>query len=167
MKLNQTQKVFLFVLLSFAAYYLLFLNFKPIKIKLDKFTHQGLFSYILTYLIIGIPIFIGTFLIDKSKNIFKSLGLSSNIFTAVWTSLLFTIPMFISGLIFFKFNQNIDIESLIAGTLIAGFMEELFFRGFYLVSYSKIQNLVLFLPYFLEHYFSLSNIYIKVRTSLS
>ena len=97
---------------------------------LDKLTEQGLVSYILTYLIIGIPIFIGTLLIDKTISIFKSLGLSSNILTAILTSVLFTLPMFIGGVFFFKFNQKIDLQNLIAGTIVAGFMEELYFRGF-------------------------------------
>ncbi len=127
---NQTKKVTLLVFLSFATYYFLFSNFEPIKVGLDKLTAQGLVSYILTYLIIGIPIFIGTLLIDKTISIFKSLGLSSNILTAIWTSVLFTLPMFIGGLFFFKFDQKIDLQNLIAGTIIAGFMEELYFRGF-------------------------------------
>lgn len=130
MKSKETLKIVLLVLLSFAAYYVLFLNFRPIKTGLDKITHQGLISYIITYLIIGIPIFIGTFFIDNKTNIFKSLGLSSGILTALWTSLLFTLPMFIGGLVFFKFNRQIVVENLIAGTIVAGFMEELYFRGF-------------------------------------
>lgn len=109
---------------------MLFLSFKLIKVELDKITHEGLISYILTYLMIGIPIFAGTFLIDKSTSIFKNLGLSSSIFTAIWTSLLFVLPMFVGGLLFFKFNPQIDIQNLIAGTIVAGFMEELYFRGF-------------------------------------
>lgn len=130
MKSNQTLKIILLVFLSFVAYYILFLYFEPIKVTLDKITKQGLISYILTYLIIGIPIFIGTFLIDKTTSIFKSLGIASGILTALWTSLLFTLPMFIGGLLFFKFNRQIDIENLIAGTIVAGFVEELYFRGF-------------------------------------
>ncbi len=130
MKSNQTLRVFLIVLLSFAIYYFMFSNFKLIKTGLDSIIHQGLISYVLTYFIIGIPVFIGTFLIDRTTSIFKSLGLSSNLLTAIWTSLLFTLPMFIGGLVFFKFNPQIDFENLIAGTLIAGFMEELYFRGF-------------------------------------
>src|SRR5690606_39500301 len=72
----------------------------------------------------------GTLLLNKTISIFKSLGLSSSISTALWTSLLFTLPMFIGGLFLFKFNQHIDIENLIAGTIVAAFMEELYFRGF-------------------------------------
>lgn len=130
MKSNQTKKVILLVFLSFATYYFLFSNFKLIKGGLDKLTEQGLVSYILTYLLVGIPIFVGTFLIDKKISIIKSLGLSSNILTAILTSVLFTLPMFIGGMFFFKFSQKIDLQNLIAGTIVAGFMEELYFRGF-------------------------------------
>lgn len=131
MKSNQTLKTILLVFLSFLAYYILFINFKPaIKVWLDSLTKQGLTSYILTYLIIGTPIFIGTYLINWKTNVFKSLGLSSSILPPMWTSLLFTLPMFIGGLLFFKLNEEIDIENLIAGTIVAGFMEELYFRGF-------------------------------------
>ena len=130
MKSSQTFKTVLLVLLSFATYHYLFLNFKPIKIVLDKSTQQGLVSYVLTYLIVGIPIFIGTILINKTTGFFRNLGLSWGVLSAVWTSLLFTAPMFIGGLLFFKFNQQIDIENFIAGTIIAGFMEELYLRGF-------------------------------------
>jgi membrane protease YdiL (CAAX protease family) len=141
MKPNQTLKIILLIFISFATYHLLFLNFKPMKVGLDKITQQGLVSYILTYLIVGIPIFIGTFLINKTTSIFKSLGLLSNILTAIWTSLLFTLPMFIGGLFFFKFNLQIDIENLIAGTIVAGFMEELYFRGFLFGQLFKKTNL--------------------------
>ncbi|MGC4235324.1 MAG: type II CAAX endopeptidase family protein [Niabella sp.] len=130
MKSNQTKRIIILVVLSFATYYFLFSYFKPIKVGLDTITQQGLVSYILTYFIVGIPIFLGTFLIDKRATVIKSLGLSTNILTAMWTSILFTLPMFVGGLSFFKFSQRIDIENLIAGTLIAGLMEELFFRGF-------------------------------------
>lgn len=126
----QTKKIILLVVVSFAAYYVLFSNFKPIKLWFDTITQQGLVSYILTYFIIGIPIFLGTNLIDKRTAVTKSLGLSHNIFTAVWTSFLFTLPMFVGGFSFFKLNHQIDMENLIAGTIVAGFMEELYFRGF-------------------------------------
>ncbi|MES2620788.1 MAG: type II CAAX endopeptidase family protein [Bacteroidota bacterium] len=141
MKLNQTQKVILLVFLSFAAYYFLFLNFKAIKVAIKALTNQGLIGYVLSYLIIGIPIFIGTYIIDRRSSIFKSLGLSSNIFTAIWTSLLFTLPMFLGGLLFFKINLQIEVDSLVAATIIAGFMEELYFRGFLFGQLFKKTNL--------------------------
>lgn len=130
MNLYQNKKVLIIVIFSFATYYFLFSNFKYIKVGLDTFTQHGLISYILTYFLIGTPIFIGTFLISKTINIFKSLGLSANLYTAIWTSIFFTLPMFIGGLFYFKFNSDLDFNKLIAGTIIAGFMEELYYRGF-------------------------------------
>ncbi len=130
MKSHRSLKVILVVCLSFATYYFLFSNFEAIKIGLDQVTQQGLISYVLTYLIIGIPIFIGTFIVDRTTGIFKSLGLTANVLTAIGFSILFTLPMFIGGLLFFNFNKQIDVETLIAGTIVAGFVEELYFRGF-------------------------------------
>lgn len=130
MKSNQSKKVVLLVFLGFVAYYILFANFKPIKLALDSLTKQGLLSYVLTYFIVGIPIFLSSVLINKAEGVLKGLGLSSRIMTGPWTSFLFTLPMFIGGLLFFKFNIQIDIQKLIAGTIVAGFMEELYFRGF-------------------------------------
>src|SRR5690606_15209842 len=133
MKTTKSLRTFIIVALSFLAYYILFLNFQTIKSGLDPITQQGLTSYILTYLLIGIPIFIGTFLIDKKTSILKSIGLSKNMPTGLWTSILFTLPMFLVGLFFFQFNPKIDMENLISGTFLVGFMEELYFRGFLFV----------------------------------
>jgi len=141
MKSNKSLKIILLVCLSFATYYFLFSNFKPIKVAFDKITQQGLISYVLTYLIIGIPIAIGTLIIDRTTGIFKSLGLSASLLIAIWLSILFTLPMFVGGVLFFKFNQQIDIENLIAGTIVAGFMEELYFRGFLFGQLFKKTNL--------------------------
>lgn len=130
MKLTQTLRVAILVCLSFAAYCFLFINIKPIKEGLDSITRNGLLSYTLAYLVVGIPIFVGTFAIDRKTSIFKSLGLSSNAWVAMWVSVLFTLPMFVGSLLFFKFNGQVDAKNLVAGTIIAGFMEELYFRGF-------------------------------------
>lgn len=130
MRSNSTVRVLLLVVVSFAAFYYLFTNFNSIKVWLDQYTNQGLISYILTYLIVGIPIFAGTILINGSSKFVKSLGLSSGIIIAIIVSLLFTLPMFIGGLMYFNLDKQISIQNLIAATLVAGFMEELYFRGF-------------------------------------
>ena len=129
MKKSTAFTTLLIVVAGFAIYYFLFQNFGSIKVALDKFTHRGLISYLITYLIIGIPVFIATYIINR-RSIFESLGLSKNIWTGIWTSAIFTIPMFVGGLIFFKLRQEIELENLLAGTVVAGFMEELYFRGF-------------------------------------
>ncbi|MBK7109606.1 MAG: hypothetical protein IPH61_10880 [Bacteroidetes bacterium] len=151
MKSNKTIKNLIIVALSFIAFYLLFQNFKTIKVELDSITHQGIISYIATYFLIGIPIFIGTWIINKNRNILKYLGLSESMFTGIWTSALFTLPMFAGGLIFFNLSNEIEVQDLIAGTLIAGFMEELYYRGFLFGQLLKIPDWVLYPPYFWVH----------------
>lgn len=130
MELNRPFKTLLIVVVSFLVYYLLFQNFNTIKVGFDRITNYGLTSYILTYLIIGIPIFIGTYLINRKGSIVISLGLSKNILVAIGLSILFTLPMFLGGFIFFEFDREIKLQQLFAGTIVAGFMEELYFRGF-------------------------------------
>lgn len=128
---SKSIRTVLIVVGSFLLYYSLFLNFKSIKTSLDKITHQGLLSYIITYMLIGLPIFAGTYFINyRRSSLVKSLGLAHGMMKAVAISLLFTAPMFLGGFFFFKFNNQIDVQQLIAGTLIAGFAEELYFRGF-------------------------------------
>ncbi|MGB3107979.1 lysostaphin resistance A-like protein [Sphingobacterium siyangense] len=130
MKTGPTLSVILVVLVSFSLYYVLFLFFGFIKRELDTLTRQGILSYILTYFIIGTPIFLGTYVLNKRERVFKSLGLSSGFTTGLTVSLLFVLPMLAGGLFIFGLNKEIAIENLIAQTIIAGFMEELYFRGF-------------------------------------
>ncbi|MEI7492164.1 MAG: CPBP family intramembrane glutamic endopeptidase [Bacteroidota bacterium] len=97
---------------------------------IDVLFNYRLFSYFITYIFIGVPLFIGTYFINNNYNILNNLGLSKNILRGLVLAIIFTLPMFIGGHIFYKFNQEIIISKLIAGTIFAGFFEELYFRGF-------------------------------------
>lgn len=130
MKHPKSLRTTLIVVISFLVYYVLFGYFETIKTVLDGYTRQGLTSYIITYFLIGLPIFGGTYLIGKRENIFADLGMSGSLFTGIGAGLLFALPMFIGGLLFFDFNTKLNVENLIAGTIVAGLMEELYFRGF-------------------------------------
>lgn len=130
MKLKQTHKAIIFTLVCFAVYLLLKQYFSSIKGSLDGFTQNGLLSYILTYFIIGTPIYIGAYIINPKISIFKGLGLFHNPIKPFLIALFFSLPMFLGGLAFFEFNQEISIPNVIAGTIVIGFVEELFYRGF-------------------------------------
>lgn len=91
---------------------------------------MGLLSYILTYFFLGIPIYLGAYLINPRESIFKNLGLLHNPARPFLIALMFASPMLLGGLAFFEFSQDISVPNLVAGTIIAGFVEELFFRGF-------------------------------------
>ena len=130
MKLRQSHKAIIFTIVCFAVYLILKQFFSPIKVSLDRITQNGLLSYILTYFIIGIPIYIGTYLINPKTTILKGLGLFHNPIKPFIIAGLFSLPMFLGGLFFFELSQEISIPNIIAGTIVIGFVEELFFRGF-------------------------------------
>ena len=128
--MNRTTRNILITLICFLVYYIASENFGVILQNIDVLFHFRLFSYFITYILIGIPIFIGTYLINNNYDIFNNLGLSKNILRGLILSIIFTLPMFIGGLVFYKFNTDISISKLVAGTIFAGFFEELYFRGF-------------------------------------
>lgn len=130
MRLGKFVTTIIIITIGFSLYLFLKQYFQPIKTWLDTITHFGLFSYFLTYMIIGIPIFIGTYLINFNKNIWKDLGLSSNIIKPFGYALLFSLPMLLGGFLFFKLNTELNIQNILAGSIVIGFIEELFFRGF-------------------------------------
>lgn len=126
-----------FIFIGFLIYYLLFLNFKSIKLKLDVLTNQGLISYILTYFLIGIPLFLVTYFINDKNSIFKSLDLSKSFFKGMVLGLFFASPMLLGGYFFFSIHPNVNYQNLIAGTLIAGLVEEIYYRGFFFGQFFK------------------------------
>jgi membrane protease YdiL (CAAX protease family) len=128
---KQTLRTTVIVLIFFLTYYIGSMYFGVIKSNLDKLTQFGLASYVITYFIIGLPIFLGTYLISNKQSILKSLGLQSNILRAFVIAGIFALPMFIGGAVFSKPERNIEIEDAVAGTICAGFFEELYFRGFF------------------------------------
>ncbi|HTN47045.1 MAG TPA: type II CAAX endopeptidase family protein [Flavipsychrobacter sp.] len=130
MKATKRLKAGLIVLISFLIYYILFQYFGVVKTHLDRITHVGIVSYILTYVLIGIPIFIGTYLINGNSNVLADLGLGKGIVQGIAMALLFATPMLLGGLLFFQLHKDLEPEQLIASTLVAGLAEELFFRGF-------------------------------------
>ncbi|MCB0517095.1 MAG: CPBP family intramembrane glutamic endopeptidase [Chitinophagales bacterium] len=130
MQLKQNYKAIILTIACFAIYLFLKQYFSSIKEGLDGFTNNGLLSYTLTYFIIGIPIFIGTYLINPKLNILKNLGLSIHLIKPFLIALLFSTPMIVGGFLFYKFQKEISIPNLIAGSIVIGFVEELFFRGF-------------------------------------
>ncbi|MDF1698083.1 MAG: type II CAAX endopeptidase family protein [Saprospiraceae bacterium] len=141
MKISHALKTIIVTLLFFAFYLILKQYFSTIKRSLDGLTNHGLSSYMLTYLLIGIPIYIGTYLIQPKINIFNNLGLANGLLQPLWISLAFALPMLLGGLLFFHLKSDISIPNMIAGTIVAGFVEELFFRGFLfgqLFKYTKL-----------------------------
>lgn len=131
MQLKQEQKAIIFTISFFVFFLISKQYFAQIKESIDGFSKNGLISYILTYFILGIPIYFGTYLINRKQNIFSNLGLNHNIPKSFAIALLFALPMFLGGLFCFEFKEEYSIQNLIAGSIVVGFVEELFYRGFF------------------------------------
>ena len=128
--MNRTTRNIIITLICFLVYYFAHENFEKIILLIDRVFNYRLLSYFITYIIIGIPIFFGTYLINNNYKVFDNLGISKNILQGLITAIIFTLPMFIGCFIFYKFDTEIFIPHLIVSTIFAGLFEELYFRGF-------------------------------------
>ncbi|PVW12416.1 CPBP family intramembrane glutamic endopeptidase [Marixanthomonas spongiae] len=129
--MKKSTKTLLIVIISFGVYFILDdMYFKSLRELIFEFTNHVGVSHIITYLISGIPLILGTILISHKSGFFKSLGLNKSIFRAFLFSLICTLPMYIGFSFIFDINTDISINTLLISVLSAGFFEELFFRGF-------------------------------------
>ena len=100
---------------------------------INSIVHQGLLGYFITYLVIGIPIFVGTIIVVGRRRFFSALGLSGNMLRGVLVALLFVSPMLIGSATIGTVTTDTSypvLAKLITGTIFAGFFEELYFRAF-------------------------------------
>ncbi|MCB0636523.1 MAG: CPBP family intramembrane metalloprotease [Lewinella sp.] len=123
-------RAIILTLLGFAVYLWLRPYFGEVKSWLDGLTGIGLLSYMLTYLLFGLPLFVATGLINRDGRIFRHLGLVAPVGPALGWALVFALPMLLGGALFFPLAQELSAANLIAGSLVIGWVEEVFFRGF-------------------------------------
>lgn len=129
--MTKGQKTILITLLAFAAYFILDeLYFRSLRSSINSSLQQIGLSHTITYLILGIPIFLGTVLLHEQKDFFKSLGLNKSILQGAAFSFLCTLPMFLGYGSVFEFNSNISLDKILIGVIAAALFEELYFRGF-------------------------------------
>jgi membrane protease YdiL (CAAX protease family) len=87
-------------------------------------------SHNISYLIFGIPLFVGVLLLSKPKDFFRNLGLSTSIRKAAVFSMLCTVPMFMGFFFLFTVNTELSLNEFLISGVAAAFFEELYFRGF-------------------------------------
>ena len=139
--MNKTLRISIIVVISFLAYYVIFEYFAKIFSAIDTLVNFRIISYILTYIVTGIPLFIGTAIIHKDIKILGYLGLKGNFIKGFLLTVMFTLPMFIGGVIFFPLNYKMSLPEVIRLTICAGLFEELYSRGFLfgqLFKYTKL-----------------------------
>lgn len=129
--MNSTVRVVGVTLISFGIYY--FINegfFRITRDGLDGFIHQMAVSHLITYILVGIPLFVGALIIASKNGLLGALGLSKPIMPAVGLGLLFTLPMFIGYGFLFEFSSTLSFNRVMLGVVSAGFFEELYYRAF-------------------------------------
>jgi len=132
---------FLITIVAFLVYYGVKEYFGDLMKPVDMVLHSRSASYFVVYLIIGTPLFLATWLIRKEETLLSTLGIGKGALTGFMAALIFTIPMFIGGLIFYSFTPGISLERLLMATIFAGFFEELYYRGFLFGMLFRFTNL--------------------------
>ena len=118
-------------LFAFGVYFIVDENyFRIIRGWINEQINQLGFSHIIAYIIVGIPIVLGTILIHRNNKILENWGLNKGIMKAFAFALLCTLPMFVGYMILSKFNADFSFNSLLITVISAAFFEELYFRGF-------------------------------------
>ena len=130
--MSRTGKVVLVTFSAFTVYFILhtLLLGKTYRL-LNSILAEDVLSYLLAYLIVGIPLFIGILLLHKPQHFFSSLGFHRKIGEAFLFAMICTLPMLIGFALNFSFNSGITFRYILMGAVAAAFFEELYFRGFF------------------------------------
>ena len=129
--MSKSWKTILIVLISFSIFLLiknsLFGRFFSILFNLID---NKSISYLLVYLLIGIPLYGAVIILHPPEYFFSSLGFHREILKALLFTFICSIPMLLGFVIIYSFNQGITINRVVITVIAAAFFEELYFRGF-------------------------------------
>jgi len=124
-------KPIIIIFSCFCIYFILDdLCFNFLRNILDQTIQNRGISHNISYLVLGLPLFIGVLLIDKPVNFLKNLGLNSSLFIGLIFSIICTLPMFIGFAFLFPFNSELTMNEFLIAGIAAALFEELYFRGF-------------------------------------
>ncbi len=129
--MKQDFRVLAITLISFCLYF--FIDeyaFANVRIWLFEVITIWSLSHILTYLLFGLPLFIGVLLIAGTRQFYEAQGLNKPVGKGIIYSFLFTLPMFIGYAAVFQLNQDLTLNRILISAVAAGFFEELYFRAF-------------------------------------
>ena len=118
------RNISLLTIVAFMLYYLMIMRILPSPIK---YSSQN-WSFLLFNVQCSIPACVVLYLIHK-KEILKSIGLDRNIIQGFTYGFICVVPMLLYMLLFGRWNNSISLLYLFNATVVAGFFEELLFRG--------------------------------------
>ena len=129
-----------FLIIALSSILILVLYHHAYRI-VDPLHLQETCAYVLTNLIICLPVVIVLLLLHKPKDFFHQLGLDGNFVTGMVFSFVCTLPLFIGFPIVGTLNHELTWEHFIRTDALAALFEETIFRGFIFgqfFRYSKI-----------------------------
>jgi membrane protease YdiL (CAAX protease family) len=106
------------------------LYFQALYDYLQSLTGTRLFSYFLTYVIVGMPLFVGVLFLHPARAFWSALGLHQPIGKALIVALVCTLPMLVGYAIVFEWNSEITWSQVFGSAICAALFEELYYRGF-------------------------------------
>jgi membrane protease YdiL (CAAX protease family) len=128
--MSKDLKIILITAISFGLYFALReAYFADLRSWLNEYVHSIAFSHFLTYLLLGLPLLLGVGLMHGFRAYWEKVGLNRSVLKGFLFALLCTLPMLIGYALVFDFNSEITARQIIAGALVAAFIEELFYRG--------------------------------------
>jgi uncharacterized protein len=125
-------KVFLCVVVAFLIYYVTAKAFfHSLEGYVRGFVPNQILAFIVVYLLVGLPIFVATRLINPKRKFFPSLGFTRDPWTALLFAVICTAPMFL-GYAYMAggLAAGLSFTILVTNNLLAGVFEETYFRGF-------------------------------------
>ncbi len=128
--MNKALKIILIVTISFGLFYFLRdLAFPDFRTWLNERINNIVISQLITYFLVGIPLFIGVLLIHNFRNFFDAVGINRSIVNGVVFPLICTLPMLIGYAAVFEFDSEITFIGIATGAVFAAFFEELYYRS--------------------------------------
>ena len=146
---QETKKQITYIVLlciSFSCYFILNeVFFEKIIRAIYAGIRVEIASFFLTYVSIGIPLFLFIYLTMKDKKVFKALGIGDRFKQGILVALLFSLPMLIGFGVLNNFQLTFDLKKIVVGCVFAALFEELYYRGFFFGMLFKKTYLV-FIP---------------------
>lgn len=134
--------VVVLTLLGFSIHFVIDeLYFAIWRFKIDQVINFVGISHLLSYILVGSPIFISVLVLHGFPKFFTALGLKGSIRMAFIFAMLCTLPMLIGFSFFYTINQDLEINRILISIVCAGFFEELYFRAFLFGQLYRFTNL--------------------------
>jgi len=128
--MRQNLRVLIITIITFGLYYVINrCYFNTLDDYLTNLSGIRVIGYFLSYVIVGLPMFLGLFITHKPNEIPESLGLKYGFLQGSLLAFIVTLPMLTGYSIFLNFNKEISVNGIVIGCLFAALFEEIYFRG--------------------------------------